>query len=160
MANLSEWLAVRLAEAEETDKPPSEDMEQLKRQDEWQRLFSPRGSFAAATLDDEHWLCYGLGDRLPVLVSGASVFMAKTPGSTPARLESEHALRLGGLIWPEARSRLADSAYATVERMGAGQVILFAGEPFFRGYLEGSGRLLSNAVLLGPGMGTNQPLPW
>ncbi|MCH8270987.1 MAG: hypothetical protein IH985_07225 [Planctomycetes bacterium] len=150
----------RPAEAEETDKPPSEDIEQLKRQDEWQRLFSPRGSFVAATLDDEHWLCYGLDNRLPVLVSGGSVFMAKTPGATPARLESEHALRLGGLIWPEARSRLADSAYATVERMGDGQVILFAGEPFFRGYLEGPGRLLTNAVLLGPGMGTNQPLPW
>ena len=55
---------------------------------------------------------------------------------------------------------MARTAYATVERLGNGQVILFAQEPFYRGYWEGTGRLLLNAVILGPGMGTSQPLPW
>ena len=41
-----------------------------------------------------------------------------------------------------------------------GQVILFVFDPLFRGYFEGSGRLLLNAVFLGPGLGTSQPLPW
>ncbi len=63
-------------------------------------------------------------------------------------------------MWPEARERWADTAYATVERMGNGQVILFANDPFYRAYYEGSARLLLNAVMLGPGMGTRQPLPW
>ena len=35
-----------------------------------------------------------------------------------------------------------------------------ANDPFFRGYYEGSGRLLLNAVILGPGMGASQPNPW
>jgi hypothetical protein len=38
-------------------------------------------------------------------------------------------MRLSGLLWPEARERLADSAYLTVERLGNGQVILFASSP-------------------------------
>ena len=52
-----------------------------------------------------------------------------------------------GLQGPEF-ARWADTAYATVERLGNGQVILFANDPFFRGYYEGSARLLLNAVIL------------
>jgi hypothetical protein len=47
-----------------------------------------------------------------------------------------------------------------VERLGNGQVILFANDPFFRAYYEGSARLVLNAVMLGPGMGATQPIPW
>ena len=48
----------------------------------------------------------------------------------------------------------------TVERVGSGQVILFAEDPYFRGYTEGSGRMLANAIILGPGMGTADEIPW
>ena len=41
-----------------------------------------------------------------------------------------------------------------------GQIILFPNDPFFRGYFEGSGRLLLNALILGPGLGASQPVPW
>jgi hypothetical protein len=136
------------------------DVEALKRTDEWQRLFSPRGCIVAASLDPDHWLCFGLGDRVPVLIFGGSAYMSKHPVATPARLVDEGGLRLSGLLWPEARQRWANTAYATVESVGHGQIILFAGDPFFRGYWEGAGRLLLNAVLLGPGAGTSTPVPW
>jgi hypothetical protein len=139
---------------------PKRDLDALKRLDEWQRRFRPRGVIAAADLDPEHWLCFGAGERLPVFVSGDYAWMSKRPAATPARLADRDRLRLSGLVWPEARERWADTAYATVERLGNGQVILFANDPFFRAYFEGSGRLLLNAVMLGPGMGTRQPLPW
>jgi len=64
------------------------------------------------------------------------------------------------MLWPEARQRLGNSAYATVERRGNGQVICFASDPFFRGYTEGTGRLFFNAVVFGPGMGASAPIPW
>ncbi|UCC30622.1 MAG: hypothetical protein JSU86_20805 [Phycisphaerales bacterium] len=142
------------------------DLETLKRQDAWLRMFRPSGAIAAASLDPEHWLCFGVagnrtnGEKLPVLLSGQSVFMSKHPVKTPVRLAAKDNLRLSGLLWPEARDRLANSAYATVERVGYGQIILFAGDPFFRAYLEGTGRLFLNALLLGPGLGTSQPVPW
>ncbi len=144
----------------EHERSPSKKDDDLKRLDEWQRIFSPRGTIVASELDPEHWLCFGLGERLPVLISGQFAYMSKHPVATPARLTDGAHLRLSGLLWPEARQRCADTAYATVERVGNGQVILFAADPFFRGYYEGSGRLLLNAVILGPGMGTNQPIPW
>jgi hypothetical protein len=98
--------------------------------------------------------------------------LSKKPAATPVRLvddrpgpESDSAasgrrLRLSGLLWPEARERWRDTAYATVERIGDGQLILFADDPMYRGYFEGSGRLLLNAIILGPGLGTSQPVPW
>jgi len=63
-------------------------------------------------------------------------------------------LRMSGLLWPEAGARIASSAYLVRERVGQGQVILFAGEPTFRGATLGTRRLLLNAVVYGPGMGT------
>lgn len=63
-------------------------------------------------------------------------------------------LRMSGLLWPEASQRLANSAYLTRESFGRGQIILFAHSPAFRGSALGAERLLLNAIVYGPGMGT------
>jgi hypothetical protein len=90
----------------------------------------------------------------------SNVLMAMSPVETIARLAEPESLRLGGLLWPEARRRLADAAFLTRERMGRGQVILFATDPVFRGYMHGTIRLFLNAVILGPGAGASAPMPW
>lgn len=140
--------------------PPSGKPEKLKRIDEWQRIFSPSGVFVKAVIDQRHWLGSGLGEFLPVMVSGSSVMMSMHPVQTPVRLVDEDDLRLSGLLWPEARKRLANSSFATVERHGRGQVILFASNPTYRGWYPAMERLFLNAVFLGPGMGTSQKMPW
>ena len=66
---------------------------------------------------------------MPVLFWGDYAFMSKHPVKTPVRLAGEETLRLSGLLWPEARQRLADTAYATVESVGRGQIILFRHGP-------------------------------
>ncbi len=86
--------------------------------------------------------------------------MSMYPTETPVRLVDEDDLRLSGLLWPEARQRLANSSFATVERHGRGQVILFASNPTHRGWYPAMERLFLNAVFLGPGMGTRQEMPW
>ena len=63
-------------------------------------------------------------------------------------------LRMSGLLWPEAGQRIANSAYLTRESRGHGQIILFAGQPVYRGATLGTNRLLLNALIYGPGMGT------
>ncbi|MCA9310072.1 MAG: hypothetical protein KDA21_02640, partial [Phycisphaerales bacterium] len=68
-------------------------------------------------------------------------------------------VRMSGLLWPEAAQRLANGAWVTRERVGDGQVILFASAPTFRGASLGMTRVLMNAVVCGPGCGTSQPLP-
>ena len=134
--------------------------EERARADARSRRFAPQGAIVAADLDEEHWLAFGLPERLPVPVAGSTVLVAKSPVATPVRLASADELRMSGLLWPEARDRLASSAWATVERVGNGQIILFAHDPCFRGYWESTQRMLLNGVLLGPGFGTRQPLPW
>jgi hypothetical protein len=143
-----------------SDKKPKDDIEKLKRDDQWKAMFSPSGAFLAGAIDPEQWLAYGIEGRLPVYFEGADVFMSKQPVRTAVRLTEEKELRLSGLLWPEARERIADSAYATVESLGNGQVILFAADPSFRMWMAAEQRLLLNAVLLGPGLGTTPPRPW
>ncbi|MBN2314005.1 MAG: hypothetical protein JXM79_08750 [Sedimentisphaerales bacterium] len=155
---------VKPTTTEDANKPGESkakpDIEKLKRTDEWQRIFSPEGSFVTGIVNTEHWLAFGLGEKLPVMFWGSRAFMSKHPVRTVVRLADENQVRLSGLLWPEARQRLADSAYATVESVGRGQVILFATDPTYRMWLPGQQRLFLNAVLLGPGMGASQPLPW
>jgi len=146
------------AKSRESDGKP--DIEKLKRTDEWRRIFSPKGTFLASTVDTEHWLGFGLPARLPVMFWGSNAFMSKHPAATVVRFTDKNELRLSGLLWPEAGERLAKSAYATVESVGRGQIILFATDPTFRMWLSGTHRLFLNATILGPGLGASQPLPW
>lgn len=125
--------------------------------DAWMRRFAPSGAILRAHVDTEHWLSAGVGEELPVLMGGSTALLSK--GSAPVRLAEASDLRLSGLLWPEARERLQLSAYATVESVGRGQVILFNGDPTFRGYWLGTARLLTNALVYGPGMGASVPVP-
>ena len=61
-------------------------------------------------------------------------------------------IRLAGLMWPEARERWANSAYATVERLGRGQV-----EPVTP--VNGALLLLSGTVGVGV-LSTEEALSW
>jgi hypothetical protein len=86
------------------------------------------------------------------------VLLSKRPAAV--RLGRYDELRLSGLLWPEARERIAESCYLTVESRGRGQVILFAAPPAFRGYQLGTARLFANAVVYGPGAGASPPVGW
>jgi hypothetical protein len=129
-------------------------------EDERARLFSPQGATLRGIVDPDAWITSGTGAEVPVLVSSSDAFLAKPPVKAAVRLDSAPRLRLGGLLWPEARERLADSAWLTVERKGRGQIVLFADSPAFRGYHLATARLFANAVVLGPGLGASLPQEW
>jgi len=145
----------------ESKAPSPKSVDELKRDEENARIFSPHGAILKVELDRENWLCSGMGAEVPVLTYSDHVFLAKFPEvRTVGRYAKPEDLRISGLLWPEARERLARSSYCTREQMGAGQVILFAGQPNFRAYFRGSERLLVNAVLYGPGLGTSWTPRW
>ena len=133
----------------------------LERADARLRRFAPRGAFLRVELDRELWLAWGLaGAEFPALVRAGDALVAEPPVEVPARLASLERLHLGGLLWPEAAGRIAHTAWATREGVGRGQVILFLDEPAFRGFTLGTRRLLLNALLYGPGLGTRWSTPW
>jgi len=150
--------AVQSATKEEKAKP--ENVEKLKRQEEWERRFSPQGALLLARTDPYHWLAYGVSNPVVVMTGGRGVFYSKPPVETAVRFADEASLRVSGLLWPEARKRLAKTAYATREGRGKGQIILFPFQPNERGYYPETTRLLWNAIFLGPGLGAEAPLPW
>lgn len=126
----------------------------LAAKDARQRLFMPQGAMLRVDLNREHWLNFGLDNKVPALVYTSYAFLSKRPVETPARLAAGKNLRISGLLWPEARARWEKSSYATRESMGRGQIILFSNEPNFRAYFYGTTRMLLNAILYGPGFGS------
>jgi len=150
--------------------------EQLEMRDKWQSTLMPSGAIVSARADGENWLTFGAEDVVPVLYGNYPILM--TGGNSTAALrigelipnkDSETktinwsqipsgydlSVRMSGLVWPEASQRIANSAYLTREKIGKGQIILFSGEPNFRGSARGTNRLWLNAVVYGSGLGTN-----
>lgn len=143
------------------DSDSEPDIEALKRQDKRTRtLFIPRGTVFNVLLDNERWPAFGCGERVPAGLYTGYAFMSKEPAQTVGRIEDAESCRLGGLLWPEARERWANTAYLTRESKGKGQVILFAGDPDFRGYWKGTARLFTNILALGPGFGSQVSVGW
>jgi hypothetical protein len=150
--------------------------EELEFRDEWQSIFMPSGAMVAGRVDNKHWLSFGAPDVLPILYGNYPVLMTGKNAEAVIRIGSyednnevedyrtinwstippgkDLNIRMSGLVWPEAAQRIANSAYLTRERVEKGQIILFSGEPNFRGSARGTNRLWLNAVVYGAGLGT------
>jgi len=151
-------------------------IEELEKRNKWQSLFMPSGAFVSGRIDKKHWLTFGTIDTLPLLYSNYPVLMSDSNSNPVIRIGeliknnniktyrtinwsdipsgNDLNVRMSGLVWPEASQRIANSAYLTQERFGKGQIILFSGEPNFRGSSLGTNRLWLNAVVYGSGLGT------
>ena len=151
--------------------------DELKRREAWQKRFMPSGAMVAGQVDTLHWMSFGTPETLPLLYENQPVLMTKDRQQAVVRVgvlrEDSNAseaqtvnwstvpagnaltVRMSGLIWPEAAARIANSAYVTRERVGKGQVILFSGQPNFRGSTRGVGRIWLNALVYGAGLGTS-----
>jgi hypothetical protein len=150
---LALWYPEKIPAEKKTEKEAGMSPDDAKELEAFQRKFSPQGAFLRVNLDPESWLSFGMDSSVPTLFSGGTVFLSSPPVKTVGRFADDKSVRLSGLLWPEARARIANSAYLTQESHGSGQIILFADEPYFRAYFWGTRRLLVNAILYGPGMG-------
>ena len=150
------WYPEKTPAEKKVEKQPPTPTDEAKELDAFQRKFMPQGALLRVNLDPESWLSFASDSSVPALISTRNVFLSAPPVQTVGRLTDENHLRVSGLLWPEARARLANSAYLTRESKGKGQLILFADDPHFRAFCWGTRQLLVNAILYGPGMGTNQ----
>lgn len=112
------------------------------------RRYLPKGAYLRADLKPDHWLGYGVGDRLPVLFRERDALIASGRAEIAARFSSPTELMLSGLVWPEAIGYIAGTSYLLVERKGRGRTVAFAGDPLFRRYSLGTERLFLNAAAL------------
>jgi hypothetical protein len=108
------------------------------------------GAIFRATLDLTHWLTFGYErSQLPVMVT-SQMLQPSRKGDNPVVFVGDN-LTLAGFVWPNNTEKfLRGSVWAAVEHAGRGKVVLFADDPLFRGFWQGTARLVTNAVLFGP----------
>jgi hypothetical protein len=158
------------------DKPEPLKEDALKKRNDWQKLFMPSGAMVAGHADQEHWLSFGVNEQLPLLYADQAVLVVPqgaesvvSVGHYQANKDAKYEdaigwysipngqevhVRMSGLVWPEAAQRMVNSSYLTRESIGKGQLIMFSGQPNFRGAARGTNRLLLNAIVYGAGFGT------
>ena len=109
------------------------------------------GAIMRATVDRTTYLTYGLEtDELPVLLASGFFFRISKEGSNALIFEPKpkKPLTISGFVWENNTERLLKgTAYIIDEPSGAGHVILFAEEPFFRGIFRSTTRPFFNSIL-------------
>jgi len=110
------------------------------------------GALLHVVLDTEHWLAFGYPADLPALVESRRIFTPLTldKGINVGTYAESDKLVLGGFIWEDSRRQLANKAFLMHQRAGRGNLVAFAEDPSYRGFLVGQYLLLENAVFFGP----------
>jgi hypothetical protein len=109
------------------------------------------GAIFRATVDRTTYLTYGIeDDELPVLLASGYFFRFSKDGTNAILFEPKpkKPLTLSGFVWEGNTEKLLQgTAYVIDEPTGAGHVILFAEEPFFRGIFRSTTRPFFNSML-------------
>ena len=132
-------------------KPEPFDLEKAV-QPERERPDAVPGALLRVALDPEHWLSAGTDGEIHAIVESRRVFTPlKLDKGTNVGLYAKKDEVVGsGLVWDDARERLAQKAFLMHQPKDEGHVIAFAEDPNHRGYAEATELLFVNAVLLGP----------
>ena len=108
------------------------------------------GSIFRATVDRTTYINYGVDKAdVPVLLTGGSFFRYSTEGTNALVFDANPSrpLTISGFVWEGNTERLLKgTSYIIDESNGAGHVVLFAEDPFFRGMTRGVTRQFFNAI--------------
>lgn len=107
------------------------------------------GAIFQTELDLSHPLTFGLPRaELPVFKNDVMLLQVPAqPFVTVGRYRQ--GTQLAGFVAPELAEQLSLSASLVAHNLGKGRVIAMTDDPVFRGYFQGSARLLINALYLG-----------
>ena len=133
-----------------TDEPPRDEEDpQRKTISELRKEREERqvpGNIFRVTLDPEHPLAFGHPETMFAFMDGTRTFALEGDGGDVAAFTEEPAA--SGFISDENVDKVRRRVFLAEERVGRGHVVLFAGDPCFRGFWRGSTGLLLNAVYL------------
>lgn len=108
------------------------------------------GAIVMAELDLTHPLAWGCRQSQVPLFRDHTTYLAvgSSPYGTPGVYAEEPVA--AGYVSNANRGALKTSASIVVVAQGRGRIVAFGDQPAYRGFFDGSSRLLDNAVLLGP----------
>ncbi len=111
------------------------------------------GSAMRAVLDNSHPLAAGMPDHMFSLKFGSDALMPSSSMATVGYYDRDQSTVLAsGASSDENKEKLAGKAFAGVQNMGDGKVILLLDKTQYRMFWIGPSRLMLNAVMLMPGM--------
>ena len=132
---------------EQVDMSSSRQLQDLS--EEKMRIPQTPGAIMRVSLDTNHYLTLGYGNDIPVHVNSSRIFSPSREGANVGVFDGQS--RVSGFVFDDNKGNFPGSAYLVHERMGRGNVVLFAEQPVFRLYWRGLERLFINSVLLTPG---------
>jgi hypothetical protein len=106
------------------------------------------GAIFEAVLDTTHPLAFGYGERVPLFRNHRTFLTSEAGRGTLVGRYSDRPLLSGYISQPNLEA-LAGTPAVVAHREGRGRVIVFADNPTFRAFWDGSNRMLLNAVLFG-----------
>ncbi len=104
------------------------------------------GNIFRIELDPEHPLAFGMPEKIFAFMEGTRTFALVGDGGDVGAFTSDPAA--SGYISDENAQKIASRVYLADERIGRGHVILFSGDPNFRGFWHGLTGLFVNAIYL------------
>lgn len=109
------------------------------------------GSIHRVTVDRTTYLTYGVDrDEMPVLMASGYFFRYSKEGTNALVFDAnpKKPLTISGFVWEGNTERLLKgTAYVIDESIGAGHVVLFAEDPFFRGMTRANTRPFFNSIV-------------
>jgi hypothetical protein len=137
------------AEGEQAEKSKDEKDEPIPEEYRSERV---HGAVLKTKLDRHHFLSYGYGETVNVLIDSDYLFAPSKNGHNVASFTDSNKLRVSGLISERMENALPNQVYLIDEPTGQGHVILFADDPNFRAVWDGLTRLFLNSIFFAPSL--------
>tara|TARA_Y100001935_G_C17311764_1_gene517147 strand:- start:7971 stop:10571 length:2601 start_codon:yes stop_codon:yes gene_type:complete len=111
------------------------------------------GSAFKAVIDNSNPLAFGMPETLYSLKFSSDAFVPSTSAQTVGYyMKDADEVLASGYASPENKRNAAGNAFAVVESMGRGKVVLLLDNTQYRMFWVGPARMVQNAVMLLPGM--------
>ncbi len=104
------------------------------------------GAIFTADLDTTHPLAFGINDRKLYVNKNSSTFLQSSSNKYATVALYDAKPFVNGYASQENIKKVSNSAAILVSPSGAGQVVLFADDPTYRGYWLGTNRIFLNSI--------------
>lgn len=132
-----------------SDEPAVEARKTLAERREESKVNRTPGGMYQVVLDPDHWMAFGMPEKMSVLKRGSRGFNITERGVNVAVFAEEPLLC--GYAPPDFGEELSRKSWLIVENVGRGKAVLFADNPLYRMFLESEHQLVLNALVLGTG---------
>lgn len=133
---------------EKEEKELAEKLMTWEQKEEKQETERIPGALMKIQLDNTEPLAFGYGKEIVVANLTSPILALTSKGDNVGYYPKEN-FRVSGFITEENLKKLPNTGYLIRETLGRGHVVLYADDPNFRSFWEGTSRLFLNSIFFG-----------